>query len=201
MYHNVIRINFKYYKENDIDFDYSFLISKTNQDKFSSINYGMLLDKFNEIGFNLKYLKFNDLDLISDIYCSYNYQENFKIFFSAYNKFIYKKSFNLHVEYGNIIDGIFYQNNMTTFASVSFIDISNAKITILGGSELLNIIKDKIFYKTREKYQIIDKDGIIIATEITDSDSNFEQHFFEKYEVKVALRKYKLSRLMQFEEE
>ena len=36
---------------------------------------------------------------------------------------------------------------------------------------------------------------INIPDETTDISKNFEQHFFEKYEVKVYLRKYKLSRL------
>ena len=50
-----------------------------------------------------------------------------------------------------------------------------------------------------ELYQIVDKDGNVIASEIADEKNNFEQHFFEKYDVKVALRKYKLSRLNLFE--
>ena len=49
MYHDTIHIKFKYYKLGDVDFDYSFLISKNNQSKFSAINYGILLEKFNEI--------------------------------------------------------------------------------------------------------------------------------------------------------
>ena len=198
MYHDTINIKFRYYKVDDVDFDYSFLISKTNQSKFSSINYGMLLEKFNDIGFNLKYLKFNDLDLSEDIYCTYNYQSNFDIFFLAYKKFIHKKNFNFHIEYGNIINGVFIQNNMTTFSSVAFVDNVNSKIQLF---KEIDIIKDKTFFKTIERYQIIDKDGNSIASDITDADSNFEQHFFERYEVKVALRKYKLSKLMQFEED
>jgi len=203
MYHDTIHIKFRYNKSDDVDFDYSFLISKTNQDKFSLINYGILLEKFNEIGFNLKYLKFNDLELSSNIYCTYNYQSNFNIFFTAYKKFIHKKSFNFSYEYGNIVNGVFIQNNMTTFSSVSYIDIYNAKFEIfVGDSKLpdIDIIKDKTFFKTIERYQIIDKNGVSIANEITDADSNFEQHFFERYDVKVALRKYKLNRLMQFED-
>lgn len=202
MYHDTIHIKFRYNKTDDIDFDYSFFISKTNQNKFSSVNYGVLLEKFSDIGFNLKYLKFNDLELNSDIYCTYNYQPNFDIFFSAYKKIIHKKKFNFSYEYGNIINGVFIQNNMTTFSSVSFIDINWAHELHISNIEDVNldIIKDKLFYKTREKYQIIDKNGISIADEITDADSDFEQHFFERYDVKVALRKYKLNRLMQFED-
>ncbi len=209
MYHDTIHIKFKYWRVGDVDFDYSFLISKTNQNKFSPSNYGILLEKFNNVGFNLKYLKFNDLDLSSDIYCTYNYQPNFDIFFAAYKKFIHKKDFSITYEYGNMINGVFIQNNMTTFASVSF--ISNV-VDIYKKNKIyqdllfkeIDIIKDKTFFKTIERYQIIDKDGNLIASEITDADSNFEQHFFEKYEVKVALRKYKLTKLnklMQFEED
>jgi hypothetical protein len=216
MYHDTIHIKFKYWKADDVDFDYSFLISRNKeiydnkklayQNKFSPTNYGALLEKFNDIGFNLKYLKFNDLDLNSDIFCTYNYQQNFDIFFTAYKKLIHKKSFSLDIQYGNIVNGIFVQNNMTTFCSVSFIDIVKTKLSIFGDDfkNPTDIIKDKTFFKTREVYQIIDKDGKSIANEITDSDSNFEQHFFEKYEVKVALRKYKLTKLnklMQFEED
>ena len=197
MYHDVIHIKLYNWRRNDIDFNYSFLISKNNQDKFSSISYGILLEKFDEIGFNLKYLKFNDLDLNSDVYCTYNYQPNFNIFFTAYKKFIFQKDFNFSYEYGNIINGIFIQNNMTTFASASFIELFNTRPELRIFKE--DIIKNKTFFKTIERYQIIDKDGTPIATEITDADSNFEQHFFERYDVKVALRKYKLSRLMQFE--
>lgn len=207
MYHDTIHIKFKYWKAGDVDFDYSFFISKTKfQIQFSPIKYGALLEKFNEIGFNLKYLKFNDLDLNSDIYCSYNYQSNFNIFFSAYKKLIHKKNFNLSYEYGNMINGVFIPNNMTTFARVFFIDIENTKdrkyqIDVIDCNNTIDIIKDKSFFKAVEKYQIIDKNGVSIASETTDSDSNFEQHFFEKYEVKVALRKYKLTKLMQFEED
>ena len=200
MYHDTIHIKFRYNKSDDIDFDYSFFISKTNQNKFSSVNYGILLEKFNNLGFNLVYLKFNDLELSSDVYCTYNYQSNYDIFFSAYKRIIHKKRFSFSYEYGNIINGVFIQNNMTTFSSVSFIDFDYARIIKVNFSYNLDIIKDKIFYKTREKYQIIDKDGNSIADEITDADSDFEQHFFERYDVKVALRKYKLNRLMQFED-
>ena len=207
MYHDTIHIKFKYYKLGDVDFDYSFLISKNNQSKFSAINYGILLEKFNEIGFNLKYLKFNDLELSEDIYCTYNYQSNFEIFFLAYKKFIHTKNFSLNIEYGNIVNGVFIRNNMTTFASVYFAggnvsDIKNGigNIKYQDNANCVDLIKDKIFYRAVERYQIIDKDGNTIESESTDSDSNFEQHFFEKYEVKVALRKYKLSKLMQFED-
>jgi hypothetical protein len=198
MYHDTIHIKFRYNKVDDIEFDYSFLISKTSQIQFSSINYGILLGKFDEIGFNLKYLKFNDLDLTEDVYCTYNFQSNFNVFFSAYKKLIHKKDFSIKYEYGNMINGIFYQNNMTTFSSVTF--VSNvSKIKDLLFKEI-DIIRDKTFFKTVEAYQIIDKDGMSIAFEVTDADSNFEQKFFDKYEVVVALRKYKLNKIMQFED-
>ena len=211
MYHNVIHIKFKYYKVGDIEFDYSFLISKTNQNQFSSINYGVLLNKFHEIGFNLKYIKFNDLDLNEDVYCTYNFQPNFNVFFLAYKKLIHKKDFYIIFEYGNIVNGIFIRNNMTTFCSITFVPEplkedfgpKSSSTSILYKPLLfkeIDIIKDKTFYKTVEKYQIIDKDGGIIASETTNFESDFEQAFFEKYEVKVPLRKYKLNKIMQFED-
>lgn len=205
MYHDTIHIKFRYWRLDDIEFDYSFLISKTSQKQFSPINYGSLLDKFNEIGFNIKYLKFNDLDLNSDIYCTYNYQPNFNVFFSAYKKLIHKKDFNITYEYGNIINGVFVQNNMTTFSSVSFVSnvIDSYKKNKIYQDLLfkeIDIIRDKTFFRTIERYQIIDKDGNTIASEITDSDSNFQQNFFDKYKVVVALRKYKLNKIMQFED-
>ena len=96
MYHDTIHINFKYYSWKDVSFDYSFLISKIDVDKlspiqnctFSLIKYGDLLQKFDEIGFDLKYLKFHDFSEDNIVYCSYNYQPHFNIFFSAYKKII-----------------------------------------------------------------------------------------------------------------
>ena len=58
MYHDTIHICFKNSDFKDISFEYNFFISKELKDKFSTINYGELLQKFDEIGFNLKYLKF-----------------------------------------------------------------------------------------------------------------------------------------------
>lgn len=192
MYHNTIHICFKNcISPKDILFEYNFFISKELKDKFSPINYGELLQKFNEIGFNLKYLKFYNLDEKETVYCTYNWQPNFNIFFSAYKKILQNKDFNIFFEYGVIINGKFYPNNMNYFAGIWFFDEKYVK---LGGFNEI-IIKGKRHQKTFELYQIVDKNGKLIATEGTNSDKDFEQHFFEKYEVKVALRKYKLSRL------
>lgn len=198
MYHDTIHINFKYYSHVDINFDYSFFISKYNEDdtlfikynRFSTIKYGELLHKFYSIGLDLKYLKFNDISEDEIVYCSYNYQPKFEIFFSSYLKLISNKDFHISFEYGNIIYGKFYPNNMNFFAGVHFtnhtIDKTGIKETVIAG---------KLHKRSTELYQIIDKDGNVIACETTNDINNFEQHFFEKHEVKVALRKYKLNRL------
>jgi len=191
MYHDTIHINLKnQVTSNDIAFDYSFLISKTLSNKFSSIAYGELLQKFTDIGFNLKYLKFNDIyedDTI--VYCTYNYQPNFDIFFSAYKKNIQYKKFNITFEYGVMINGKFCANNMNFFAGIWFIE-SN-----IPGNYLEEVIKGKTHEKKMEFYQITDKEGTAIAAQNISDEFNFEQHFFERYEVKVAIRKYKLDRL------
>lgn len=193
MYHDTINIRFIYNNQNDINFDYNFFISKNNQNNhnsFSSILYKDLLDKFKDIGFDLKYLKFNDIDKNNIIYCSYNFQSNFEIFFKVYNKLIKSKKFNISIEYGNIINGKFIPNNMNYFAGISF---NHHTIEQNGIKE--EVIKGKFHKKTMEYYQIIEKDGNIIANELTTYKKDFKQHFFEQYEVKVALRKYKLGRL------
>ena len=190
MYHDTIHINFSRYDYSDINFNYNFLISKNLKDNFSPINYGELLKKFNEIGFNLKYLKFNDIEEEETVYCTYNYQSNFNIFFSAYKKLFQDRNFNIVFEYGVVINGKFYPNNMNTFASIYFIG-DNIKL----GDHIETVITGKTHKKTIELYQIVDKDGNIIASETTTIVNEFEQHFFERYEVKLAQRKYKLSRL------
>lgn len=201
MYHDTIHINFKNYNWSDISFDYSFLISKNPNLSFAPINYGELLSKFNDIGFNLKYLKFNDIEEDEIVYCTYNYQPNFNIFFSAYKKLLQNKNFNINFEYGVIINGIFIPNNMNTFSRIAFIDTSIGN-NIFKDREIENVIKGKKYVKILEFYQIVNKDGYVIANETTDVEKDFEQHFFERYDVRLAQRKYKLSRLkMQSEED
>jgi len=195
MYHDTIHINFRYNQnDRDIAFDYNFMISKNSQDKFSPIKYGELLQKFDEIGFNLKYLKFYDIyDNDTIVYCTYNYQPNFNIFFPAYRKLMQNKNFNIAFEYGVIIGGKFYPNNMNTYAGVWF--------SVANDGYKEDVIRGKSHYKATENYQLIDKDGKIIHTETTSYVNDFEQHFFENYDVKVAMRKYKLNRLkLQFDE-
>ena len=201
MYHDTIHINFRNIS-GPINFEFSFLISKIHSAKlFSPIKYCELLKKFEEINFNLKYLKFNDVDDDAIVYCTYNYQPNFNIFFAAYEQSIRNQNFDITFEYGNIINGKFYKNNMNFFAGVYFIDFikyeMSKKIEKMYFEE--EIIKGKRFLKNSEYYQIIDNEGNIIYREYTDWVTDFEQHFFEKYEVKVALRKYKLLRLQSYE--
>lgn len=198
MYHDTIHINFKYTQISDIAFDYSFLISKHSQDKFSPIAYGELLQKFEDIGFNLKYLKFYDIyDKETIVYCTYNYQPNFNVFFSAYKKLMQNKNFNITFEYGIIIGGKFYPNNMNYFAGIWFVPEKKK----LGDLHFEEIIKEKTYRKYMELYQIVDKEGFVIHVELAKPENDFEQHFFENYDVKVAMRKYKLNRLkLQFDE-
>lgn len=192
MYHDTININFKYLNYRDINFDYSFFISKNQYENFSPIKYSVLLKNFYDIGFDIKYLKFNDIyDDDTTVYCSYNYQPNFNVFFVAYKKLIEKKDFHLSFEYGNIVFGKFYPNNMNFFAGISFTNNPIDKT----GLYKEEVVKGKIHLKTMELYQIIDKNANVIAIELADPINNFEQHFFERYEVKHHLRKYKLSRL------
>jgi hypothetical protein len=198
MYHDTIHIRFKYYNHKDINFDYSFFISKYENNSnyktnnlFSPIKYGELLHKFYSIGFNLKYLRFNDISEDDTVYCSYNYQPNFNKFFLLYSKLIEQKNFEISLEYGNIIHGNFIPNNMNFFAGVHFIPHKKEVQTEFSES----VVGGKLHKKYTELYQIIDKNGLVIANEVTSGILNFEQHFFEKHEVKVALRKYKLSRL------
>ena len=200
MYHDTIRINFKNKfqtlpAKDEIQFDYSFLISKNLKDKFSPINYGELLHKFDEIGFDLKYIKFYDLTEDNIVFCSYNYQPNFDLFFSVYKKLLHKKMFNLSFEYGVIIDGIFKINNMNYFAGIHFYEEKYD-----AGKYIQTIIKGKYHQKRTIFYQIVNSDGDPIASEVTDIEKDFEQHFFEKHEVLVALRKYKLERLKLFDD-
>ena len=191
MYHDTIHINFKNFGNlGDVGFDYNFLISKSNQDKFSPVKYGELLQKFDNIGFDTKYIKFNDIDSDDTIvYCTYNYQPNFDIFFSAYRKLLQYKKFSLTFEYGVIIGGKFYINSMNGAAGLYFVD------STIGEIYKEEIFKGKIHQKTMEIYRLINKDGIEIHSELTEENRNFEQHFFENYNVKVACRKYKLGRL------
>jgi hypothetical protein len=199
MYHDVIHINFNNRGETPY-FDYSFMISKYPSDKFSPINYGDLLNKFNEIGFNCKYIKFNDIDESETVYCTYNYQSNFNIFFSAYKKILQNKNFDIIFEYGVIINGKFLPNNMNTFAKVYFSDILISSHFALDPLFCETIIKGKTHEKIYEDYQVVNKEGNIIGNDRTDGKKKFEQHFFERYDIKVALRKYKLGRLKMFSE-
>ena len=193
MYHDTIKINFKntYIQSKfDIEYNYNFLISKNPKDKFSPINYEELLNKFDQIGFDLKYIKFYDISEDDMVYCTYNYLPNFELFFTAYKKILHPKYFDVSFEYGVIIDGVFKANNMNYFAGIYF---CSGLLPEFDYYE--TIIKGKYHQKIKVFYQIVDSKGKTIASEVTDISKDFEQHFFDMYEVKVALRKYKLSRL------
>jgi hypothetical protein len=193
MYHDTIKINItNTHLFDDVSFNYDFLISKRKSNNFSPITYNDLLNKFKDIGFNTEYVKFNDIEGTEIVYCSYNYQPNFLIFFKAYKKILKDKSFNLNIESGNIINGKFYRNNMNYQCGLYFKDyIYSQNYTF----KFYDIIKDKIFVKVSEFYQIVDKNGNIISVDKVTEKNNFESNFFERYEVKLAQRKYKLNRL------
>lgn len=198
MYHDTIHIRFKYDNWKDVSFSYSFFISKNLSSNTEPIKYGDLLQEYKELGFNIKYLKFNDIGENSIVYCSYNHQPNINVFFLAYRKLIRNKDFDINFEYGNIINNIFIPNNMNFFAGIYFLSANKPNVfksSLTHIDYLENVIEGKKHLKIEERYQLIDIDGNIIHKEITNAELEFEQHFFEKYEVKIALRKYKLGRL------
>ena len=192
MYHDTIHINFTSLLNNKgVTFNYSFLISKNKENMFSPIKYNSLLEMFKNIGFDLKYIKFYDIDYDTIVYCTYNYQPNFEIFFKAYTKTLSDKCFGITFEYGNIISGKFYPNNINFFSGISFYPVINHFI----GDDSETIIKYHYHKKILENYQIVDKTGNTIASEMATDINNFKQNFFDKYEVKVYIRKYKLKKL------
>jgi hypothetical protein len=196
MYHDTIHINFKSsYQPKEIDFDYSFLISKKSKDKFSPIKYNELLKKFTDLEFDLKYLKFYDIDEDAIVFCTYNYQPNFEIFFTAYNRIIRQRFFDITFEYGNIINGKFFPNNMNFFAGIHFVERTDEYGKPSAALYMKEVINGRYHIKKNELYQIVDKNGNLIYCEVATANNDFEQHFFEQYDVKVALRKYKLERL------
>lgn len=202
MYHDTIHINFK--SRNNIDtiitFDYSFMISKEPKDKFSPIKYIELLHKFENIGFDIKYIKFNDIDNEEIVYCTYNYQSNFEIFFNVYKKMLDNIHFNLTFEYGNIIGGKFILNNMNTLSGVWFVDTHNISYDATRNDYNEKVIKNKVFKRTAEYYQIIDKFGECVSNYTWKCTNETKEDFFQRFNVKVALRKFKLERLNKFNE-
>lgn len=192
MYHDTIHINFKsIYNSTDFDFDYSFLISKNEENMFGPIKYSSLLQMFNDIGFDLKYIKFYDIEDDITVYCTYNYQPKFEVFFKAYPKILAVKNFGLTFEYGNIIDGKFYPNNINFFAGVAFVPVINTII----GDDSETITKYHRHKKISELYQIVDKIGNTIAIEFVSDSTDFKQDFFNKQEVRQYLREHKLKKL------
>ncbi len=188
MYHDTISITLKNFSDG-ITFKYVFLISKYQNHNFSPITYGNLLDDFKKIGFNTNYIKFKDIDDDNTIiYCTYNWQSNFNIFFIAYKKLLQTQNFDILISYGVIINGKYIPNNMNGCAEIIFKTKSDN-----GYKE--EVIKGKTHYKELEFYQLIESTGLVIHSEVTTFEKNFEQTFFEKYEVKLAMRKYKLGRL------
>lgn len=200
MYHDTIHINFKSINTARIFFDYSFMISKNIKDKFSPIKYIELLHKFENIGFDIKYIKFNDIKEDDIIYCSYNYQSNFDIFFIVYKKVLENVHFNLTFEYGNIVSGKFILNNMNSISGVLFVDTHSNLYEKTKYEYNEEVIKNKIFKRIYEYYQVIDKCGKDISNYTWKCTNDSKDDFFQRFNVKVALRKFKLDRLNKFNE-
>lgn len=192
MYHDTIHINFKsLYNSKDVDFDYSFLISRNEENLFNPIKYSTLLNMFKNIGFDVKYIKFYDINDEDTVYCTYNYQPKFEIFFKAYNKTLSDRNFGLTFEYGNIINGKFYPNNINFFAGIAFYPVKNPII----GDDTEVIIKNHYHKKLSEFYQIVQKNGATVANDFVSDVNEFKTDFFEKQNVRQFLREHKLKKL------
>jgi hypothetical protein len=214
MYHNTIIITLAYNDPKSINFNYSFVIYKNeqsiedgsidniNRDHAYKVNYYTLMNKFSEIGFNTKYLEFENVNLHDDVFCSYNYQPDIDRFFLAYKKSIRNINFDIGFQYGVIIDGRFYLSHMNDFSSVYFLNMDKLSrgISIISGCD--DIINGKKYKQTQKTYQLVDKKGNIInkLQELININPNTysdtKREFFDSYNVKVYMRKYKLSRLL-----
>lgn len=197
MYHDTIHIIFKSKTGgHNIHFEYDFLISKSPYSNHStnSISYQEILNKFKKIGFNIDFLNFPDIkDMNQMVHCKYNYlvkSGDYNVFFKAYEKILKRQGFDIIFEYGTMINGKFFPNNMNFYSSISFICAS-----INDSRCFSHVIKGFNFYKTYEKYQIVDKTGKILHNEFTNYTIDFKHNFFKNQKVKVYLRKYKLREL------
>lgn len=195
MYHNTIHIIFTSVPESGIDFTYNFLISKDAWLRnHQPIEYQKLLDKFHNCGINPNYINFPDVaDKNKKVFCEYNGTPLFEIFFKAYERVLKIHGFNITFEYGSMIKGKFYPNNMNFYSSISF------ERDMYGGEDVITGVN----YKKRiENYQIVDKCGKIIDSMSYVNFNNFESEqlgddFFKSHKVSVYLRKYKLDLIQQ----
>jgi len=211
MYYDTIHITFESNGKSTISFGYDFLISKSKswlkvwQNYNNSprenhiIKYNNIIDRFKSIGFNTELLSFPNIkDDTEEVYCAYNYllsSGNFEVFFKAYEKVLKKQSFNINFEYGSMINGEFYPNNMNSHAIVQFIEPILQEDKEKEIDE--NIIQGKSFIKHREIYQIVNKEGESIYVEQAFDDfENTRLKFFQTHKVAVYLRKYKLLEIM-----
>jgi len=193
MYHDTIHIIFTSLPKSDIDFKYNFLISKNDWLlNHKPIVYQELLDKMENFGFNVDFFNFPDIkDKTQNVFCEYNGTPNFQLFFKAFERILKPQGFNITFEYGSMIDGKFYPNNMNFYASIGFIKDAYGDKDVIDG----------VNYKKRfECYQIVDSCGEVVdsifGANLNDSESKeLKEEFFKNYKVSVYLRKYKLREL------
>ena len=206
MYHDSIQINLTG-STSGVNFEYTFVMSKRNwtlpesEAKPVLIKYGELLSRFEILGINTHYVTFPDIkDDQTLIHCVYNWVSA-DIFFSNFPR-LKENIDHITFRYGTIVNGIFYLNNMNFYAMIHFVrpgaNCSPFKnINIKNPFDYIydDVITGKLLRKIEETYHIIDKDGKTVAHEETDINMGFEQHFFEKTEVRLYQRKYKLAKL------
>jgi len=200
MYHDTIHIIFTSVPQSDIDFKYNFLISKNDWLlNHKPIVYQELLDKLYSYGFNPDYINFPDIkDKNQNVFCEYNGAPNFIIFFKAFEKILKPQGFNITFEYGSMIDGKFYPNNMNFYSSISFVQSYYGEKDIIDGIS---------YCKSDECYQIVNSDGEIVDSMSSTyggyskynnnkEDEKLKDEFFKRHRVSVYLRKYKLEQLL-----
>lgn len=201
MYHDTIHIIFESLPMNNIEFKYNFLISKNSWlPNHKAIEYQELLNKLHNYGFNSDYINFPDVkDKTQNIFCEYNGTPNFLIFFKAFEKVLKPQGFNITFEYGSMIGGKFYPNNMNFYSSISFMESHYGDYDVIYGVS---------YCKYAEHYQIVDSEGNIVdsigstslggySISICNNKENpkLKDEFFKRQRVSVYLRKYKLEQL------
>ena len=199
MYHDTIHIIFRSLPQNSTEFSYNFLISKDAWlPNHKAIEYQELLDRLDDYGFNPDFINFPDVkDKTQDVFCEYNGTPNFLIFFKAFEKILKPQGFNITFEYGSMINGKFYPNNMNFYSSISFVQNHYGEKDIISGVS---------YVKSGESYQIVNSKGDIVDRmgssyggyskyNSNKEDTKLKEDFFKSYRVSVYLRKYKLEQL------
>jgi len=217
MFHDTIHIIFNRSASNNVNyvnFNYDFIISKSeswlnvwkNCNNFPRENhivtYKSILERFKQIGFNIDYLLFPDIkDNNQEVYCAYNYlasKSGFEVFFKAYEKILKKQGFNITFEYGTMINGKFYPNNMNFYSSISFVRNNFGDNDVIYGVS---------YCKSFEKYQIVNSEGCVVSNMNSSyigfsrnnnkENKELKEDFFKSQKISVYLRKYKLDQLKE----